>query len=211
MNQASDLRARPRGTKAIEQLTRRFRQEELGLDDEVRVEHEQLVRFLENRMEESALQTRFEVCTRDDMGPHEGRFRFDESFVIQLRDDVYEGLCYGHARPLATAVHEIGHAMMHRREIVAASLCPQPVVLARTGDPPYLSAEWQGWEFAAATLMPPALILAAIAESGVVDSESLVAAIVRRSGVSRSFAASRVRQLQRRSELRSPYGNVIVH
>lgn len=92
----------------------------------------------------------FDVRTHSEMGSRHGLWDpFDK--VIALREDVYDGLVAGKGRDRSTAMHEVGHAMLH----------PRPTLnrVASAGPPAaFRDPEWQAQTFSAAVLMPPRMI-----------------------------------------------------
>jgi hypothetical protein len=91
----------------------------------------------------------FEVCEKKELGQDHGR-TFPERRLIQLRDDVYEGMCGGSGRDRFTAAHELGHLFLHTGISFARAFAP--------GGKLYTNSEWQANSFASALLIDDALL-----------------------------------------------------
>lgn len=68
---------------------------------------------------------------------------------IQIREDVYEGLCNGNKRDRFTIAHEIGHLFLHRDESYYARNQTD-----KSEHKIYEDSEWQADTFAAEFLIP---------------------------------------------------------
>jgi len=87
-----------------------------------------------------------QVCSRDELGNDHGRTYPDE-LLIQLREDVYDGMCGGIGRDRFTGAHELGHLFLHQG-VVFARRAPTMMELK-----PYNDSEWQANTFASALLI----------------------------------------------------------
>lgn len=89
----------------------------------------------------------FEVLPKQEMGNEHGR-TFPDKHVIQLREDVYDGLCNDEGQARFTGAHECSHQIFHEGV---------PLSLARRSAehlPVYRNSEWQANTLAAELLMP---------------------------------------------------------
>lgn len=102
-----------------------------------------------------------------------------------LRSDVYDRLCGGEGRARFTAMHELGHILLHQPDRVAYARSTQR-------PPAYRNPEWQADNFAVEFLMPVDLISAAD------TPDTLIA----RFGVSRKAADFRIKNLRQEGLLR---------
>lgn len=98
--------------------------------------------------------------------------------IITFSPRTYDGLCRGIARPRLTALHEMGHLLMHTRQ-------PVSFAFARRYDP-RIDPEWQADTFAAAFAMP----------EGAFRRVRSMRQAMRQFGVSRNAASLRARLLK---------------
>lgn len=89
------------------------------------------------------------ILTKIEMGNDLGR-TYPKQHVIQLREDVYDGLNAGNGMARFTAAHELGHFVLHQDE--------SPMQRGDSVWPPYMDSEWQANAFAASLLMPMTLV-----------------------------------------------------
>ncbi|HEX2752124.1 MAG TPA: hypothetical protein VHP34_03270, partial [Alphaproteobacteria bacterium] len=81
-----------------------------------------------------------DVRTMEEMGNKHGEANPSEKMIC-LRDDVYDGVVRGVGRDRLTALHEVGHVLLHTPDRIV--LCRAEGTLARFKDP-----EWQADCFA---------------------------------------------------------------
>lgn len=147
--------APPLSRAAIVQVASRFRNM-FGLDDPfLPVE-----RVIEHAMPAAMPGFVFEVLTVAEMGNRHG-FWDPQEKTLALREDVYAGLLNNHGRDRFTAMHEVGHAVLHR---VTLNRVSGEGVVSAFRDP-----EWQANTFAAAALMPISLMPATPSIRGVMQ------------------------------------------
>lgn len=83
-----------------------------------------------------------------------------DRLVICLTPDTYEGLEKNQPRSRFSLFHEIGHPVLHVKELIRLSRIPRHTAALHRGQygnlPPYLDCEWQANGFAAALAMPAA-------------------------------------------------------
>lgn len=111
-----------------------------------------------------------------------------ESMTMHVRSDVFEKACTEDPRARFTIMHELGHGLLgHRRTINRSGTDRQTEI--------YEDSEWQANQFAAELLMP----------LDVIHSQQLYTAtkIERHFRVSSQAAALRIKQLEKRGELRA--------
>lgn len=84
-----------------------------------------------------------EICGRDEMGQDHG-LTYPAKRLIQLREDVYDGMCQGMGRDRFTGAHELGHLFLHANVPLARSV-KSSAQLER-----YRDSEWQANTFASA-------------------------------------------------------------
>jgi hypothetical protein len=94
---------------------------------------------------------RLEVCFRSEIGDDHGR-TFPEQLLIQLREDVYDGICAGNGRDRFTGAHELGHLFLHTGVALARKAVRDAEV------PLYKSSEWQADTFASALLIDEGML-----------------------------------------------------
>ncbi|HEX2528265.1 MAG TPA: ImmA/IrrE family metallo-endopeptidase [Geminicoccus sp.] len=135
-----------------------------------------IVDILEFGLERLAPGYVFEVRSVEELGRNHGQVD-PIAKTLALREDVYEGLVNDVGRDRFTAAHELGHALLHGR-----SLNRSPTGTARKI---YCDPEWQANTFAAALLMPQAMVKQMKSLEQVSDEF----------GVSDEAAAVRVRKL----------------
>jgi len=82
----------------------------------------------------------FEVRDMDAMGENHGLTNVAEKRII-LREDVYDGVLEGKGRDRMTAIHEVGHLLLHSDERVFHRR-------ALGAPPSYKDPEWQAKAFA---------------------------------------------------------------
>ena len=102
-----------------------------------------VLKLLEHKLHELGVD--FQVVEVEELSQDEGLCEPNED-IIKIRQDVYEALSYGDARARFTAVHEIGHLVMHTN-----------VQLARSSVQYHHwkeDSEWQADTFSAEFLMP---------------------------------------------------------
>lgn len=80
-----------------------------------------------------------------ELGEDHGR-TYPDKRLIQLRNDVYEGMCQGKGRDRFTGAHELGHLFLHTN-------IPFARALNEATDKIYCSSEWQANTFASALLI----------------------------------------------------------
>ena len=81
----------------------------------------------------------------------------DDRIVVVLSTKTYLALQRGDNRPLFTVAHEIGHAVLHAEEVMAAGTVDDLRYAAARGKSShkiFMDSEWQSDVFAAALLMP---------------------------------------------------------
>lgn len=82
----------------------------------------------------------WESCDKELMGANHG-LTDPDNLHIQLRVDVYDGMCQGRGRDRFTAAHELGHLFLHQGTAkFARSLA--------ANEPLYCNSEWQADIFA---------------------------------------------------------------
>ncbi|MFD1260638.1 ImmA/IrrE family metallo-endopeptidase [Entomomonas asaccharolytica] len=91
----------------------------------------------------------FDIRDCMEMGDYHGRT--GKNF-IHLREDVYDGACFGNGRDRFTAAHELGHYIFHRDYI---GLLHRQICTSETKS--YCNSEWQANTFASELLMPACL------------------------------------------------------
>jgi hypothetical protein len=91
----------------------------------------------------------------------EGQARYEsesDEFVVVLSPDTYKGLEDGIPRARFCLAHEIGHLVLHPRDLMRLAAIPHesPALSRRqtSNHAAYLDTEWQANAFAAALLMP---------------------------------------------------------
>ena len=120
----------------------------------------------------------------------------ENGFVeILMRDEFFDAIFEPNSqtnRARSTLAHEIGHAILHTKEVRMGRERPEEMVLRRalrSNLKPFEDSEWQAHAFAGAFLMPrPALQ---------VCSNRDCADLAGRFGVSEGFARSHMRRIQR--------------
>ena len=84
------------------------------------------------------------------------------TIVIALSEETYDELQVERPRARFSAAHELGHAVLHYRELVRLSRIPHSEAALLRGSigelPAYSDAEWQANAFAGALLMPAAAL-----------------------------------------------------
>ena len=120
------------------------------------------------------------IAERGEMGAAEG-YTCPRGSFIMLREDVYTGAWEGDARARFTVAHELGHLFLHRN-------VPLARIKRRDKVPAYARAEPQANTFAAALLMPRALML----------RYTTVPAVQNAFGVSKRAAEHRLRPAARK-------------
>lgn len=123
----------------------------------------------------------FAVMEREELGDDEGR-SYPDLKRLELRSDVYDALIADDHRARFTAMHEVGHLVLHAG-----------IPLRRTASVSnhkiFEDSEWQSDRFAAEYLMPVKVILSIERPSAARISElcgvSLRAAMVRINGLKR--------------------------
>lgn len=121
----------------------------------------------------------------------------EERIELILSGEWYRALCIGHARARFTVAHELGHAVMHTKTLVALgdlSLQSQAALHRGLKDHPiHRDTEWQANSFAAAFLMPlDGIQLLRQSRGG-----ASIAKLSARFGVSNEAAAVRLNVLER--------------
>lgn len=89
------------------------------------------------------------ILTKNEIGEDLGR-TYPKQNIIQLREDVYDGLNVGNGMARFTAAHELGHFVLHQDE--------SPMQRGDSSWPSYKDSEWQANAFAASLLMPMELV-----------------------------------------------------
>lgn len=128
-----------------------------------------------------------EVTEIWELGDDHGR-TYPDKRLIQLRKDVYEGMCQGKGRDRFTGAHELGHLFLHTN-------IPFARALNDATDKIYCSSEWQANTFASALLM---------------DKESLsncrcIEEVVNRFGVTQQAAEVRFKDSQKENKTRNGF------
>lgn len=94
---------------------------------------------------------RFEVVDRHVLNDDHGR-TYSNDMLIQLRRDVYDGMCCGEGRDRFTGAHELGHLFLHQS-------IPMARAMRHTREmPAYTDSEWQANTFASGLLIDPELL-----------------------------------------------------
>lgn len=108
----------------------------------------------------------------DDLQDEAATIGSGDTVTIKLRPDVWERAEAGEGRYRFTAAHELGHAVLHHRELSTVSgiafrdaVCTAGEKL-QPGVPIYQSPEWQANTFASALLMPRAAVVRYIRRAG---------------------------------------------
>lgn len=116
------------------------------------VQYFPIVRFLEYGLPMLFPNFQLEIVAKSEMGNKHGE-TFPSSYLIRIREDVYEGAVKGNLRDRMTIAHEIGHLFLHGNRSIA--LCRlEPGERIR----PYEDPEWQTDAFAGELLAPSYLI-----------------------------------------------------
>lgn len=90
----------------------------------------------------------YEIVEKSTLGSDHAR-TYPLQNKIQIREDVYDGLCAGSGRDRFTVTHEIGHLFLHRDEAAYARNKN-----SRETHKIFEDTEWQADTFAAEFLMP---------------------------------------------------------
>ncbi|MCV6584424.1 MAG: ImmA/IrrE family metallo-endopeptidase [Marinibacterium sp.] len=146
MTQSHDFIVPPRRWSEIGGMANNLRQS-LGLADEPRLP---VIELIEQVLDQKLGLVRLEVGEHGEMAGAEG-LTCPKGEFIMLREDVYDGVWAGQARPRFTTAHELGHWVMHTNISMARSK-------RGDGTPHYRLAEPQANQFAAEILMPEAFI-----------------------------------------------------
>jgi len=80
-----------------------------------------------------------------------------DEIIVALSPETYADLENDHPRARFSLCHELGHAVLHPRELLALSRIPHVEAALMRGastHPPYQDTEWQANAFAGALLMP---------------------------------------------------------
>lgn len=117
----------------------------LGLEEEAHLPLGHILEVLPLCMEGFVLA----ITPREEMTEH-GRTQADNR-VMEIREDVYDGMRGGIGRDRFTVAHEIGHLLLHDGVV---AVYPR----GEASHPPYRDSEWQANTFAAELLMPIHLI-----------------------------------------------------
>lgn len=141
----SKVEAPPLSRAAIIKVAAQFR-DMFGLDDP----YLPAERVIEHLMPAAMPGFEYEVLGHGEMGNRHGYWD-PMSRTLALREDVYEGLVKQNRRDRFTAMHEAGHAILHRGQLNRSM---------GGAIPAYRDPEWQANTFAAAILMPPKLVAA---------------------------------------------------
>lgn len=104
---------------------------------------------------------RLEICMHAELGNDHGR-TFPEELLIQLREDVYDGMCSGNGRDRFTGAHELGHLFLHKSVPLARKVVGTDV-------PIYRNSEWQADTFASALLIDQGRLLSCKSIQEVMD------------------------------------------
>jgi uncharacterized protein DUF955 len=119
---------------------------------------------------------------------------------ILLSVATYSQVLSRHARGLFSLCHELGHAVMHPKELMRLSRLPHATaaMLRASADalPAYRDCEWQASAFAAAMIMPAVALERLRVRSG----ELIVTEVQDRFGASAPAATRRVRDFMNRRE-----------
>lgn len=119
----------------------------------------QLDRLLES-MPEALPGFEFAVLESREMGGDHAR-TLPDNLQMQIRQDVYDGLCRGNGRDRFTVAHELGHLFLHSGMSFARTWTPQQKV--------YYNSEWQADTFASALLIDEQLLAECRSEREVAD------------------------------------------
>lgn len=110
----------------------------------------------------------------------EAQAQFDphnREFVVKLREDTYNALEIEEDRARFSLAHEIGHVVLHARQLMRLSRIPHEMTAAlyrgEPGHPIYRDTEWQAHAFGAALLMPAAGLRALEKTTGVLTNTVL--------------------------------------
>ncbi|WP_170373355.1 ImmA/IrrE family metallo-endopeptidase [Ruegeria arenilitoris] len=179
MTQANDFIVPPRSWPEIGGIADNLRHN-LGLANEP---HLPVIELIEQVLDQKLELLRLEVGDRAEMCGAEGLTCPNGDFIM-LRDDVYEGVWAGQARPRFTTAHELGHWVMHTNISMARSQ-------RGDGTPHFRLAEPQANQFAAEILMPEQFITA-------MDQED---DLIRRFNVSWDAARNRLLYLHKKGRL----------
>lgn len=137
----------PRSKAQIVQIARTIRNAVKGYV-EVRG-YLQLDRLLE-RMPEALDGFQCQILELEEMGADHAR-TLPGKRLMQIRVDVYEGLCEGRGRDRFTVAHEFGHLFLHSDAAFARTW--------QSGGKIYCNSEWQADTFASALLIDADLLL----------------------------------------------------
>lgn len=125
-----------------------------------------------------------------------GRKR-EPTLEVALSTQTFAELERGNPRALFSLVHELGHVLLHCREVVRLSSIPHETAALLRGNyvsiPFYKDVEWQANGFAAACLMP-ATVLEAFDQTGRLSVDNLVGFL----NVSRKSAGIRINVFRER-------------
>ncbi|HET7788427.1 MAG TPA: ImmA/IrrE family metallo-endopeptidase [Myxococcales bacterium] len=138
---------------------------------------------------------RVEYAARDLPLGVEGQTYFDRkqrAFVIGLADPVFRDLEHSKPRARFTLAHELGHFVLHWRDLMSLLQMPHAqAALLRTAEPVHpnsLDTEWQANIFAGAFLMPACALGSMARHHGELDAREVAG----RFGVSSGAARNRI-------------------
>lgn len=86
----------------------------------------------------------FDVVEKHVLG-HDHARTYPQQRLIEIRNDVYDGLCEKQGRDRFTVAHEIGHLFLHKAPVLARGSQDHKI---------FEDSEWQADRFAAEFLMP---------------------------------------------------------
>lgn len=89
---------------------------------------------------------RLDVRERSELGVDHGR-AYPAARLIELREDVYDGMCEGKGRDRFTGAHEFGHLFLHANVPFARAITPGSSIKL------YCDSEWQANTFASGFLI----------------------------------------------------------
>ena len=106
---------------------------------------------------------------------------------IQVRESVYNAACDGDARSRFTLAHELGHVLMHKKQIGMARAINASTKL-------YCDSEWQANEFAGRLLLPDEELKNVIGKQGADE-------IAKTYGVSYECASIRIDKFKKKTRM----------
>jgi len=117
---------------------------------------------------------RLEICDERELGNDHGR-TYPGQRRIQLREDVYDGMCRGSGRDRFTGAHELGHLFLHSNIPFARTIANVGAVKL------YCDSEWQANTFASAFLIDESQLISTMHPHEVAEQYgvSIAAASVR--------------------------------